>query len=139
MESPQQKPALATKLTKLMIVAVLVFTIAPGFGWCVWIAIDIYGSSLKREYLLHKADHTLLLEESRKLIRNYPDEDIFIGDKRLHPIFERIKTLEVMIKKDYAIIVLHGAFDHYGAYAFLEGVEPFGDQELIPGLWYVSD
>lgn len=135
MKSPQQKPSLAAKLTKWLIVAVLIYLISPVF----WIAIDIYGSSLKREYLIHKADHALLLEESRKLIRDYPGEDIYIGDKRLHPIFKQIKALNVTIEKDCAIIVLHGAFDHYGAYAFLEGVEPSGDRELIPGLWYYSD
>ncbi len=78
-------------------------------------------------------------DECRELINNYPGQVIPARDVRLHPIFEEIGPLEVIVDEDCAVVVLHDAFDHFGVIAFRERTEGTGDEKLLDGLWYYSE
>jgi hypothetical protein len=113
--------------------------VSPSVRFYTAIPFDVLTSAQKREHLRNRTDHNLLLVECRELIDKHSGETIEAGDERLASIFDDIGTIYVDINDDYVIVALHGGFDHFGVYAFSEGVTGFGDEELADGLWYYSE
>jgi len=126
---------------------------------CPWISDSVRQTERMRVRLLCETDHEALLEACRELSRRARRGDLKPGEYNIrrdrHPLASRFPQPILDLEPSYVFISendirrvmleMLGGLGHFGVQAYTEDYEkpyptyPYGDKELIPGLWYYDD